>query len=89
MPSFGSAIYGDAVIDEEASNGVLDPIDAPVESLSIFDQGAEFTVFGSWHVNGFEFVHRGHASEFEVVIWYTDLLNIARGLGSTKCRLGR
>ena len=56
------------MIDEEASNGIFDSIDALYDCLATFDEGSKLAMLACWHMNGFEFIHGRHSRELEGIV---------------------
>ena len=69
------------MIDEPSSDGALGFVDTVVESFSVLDERSEFSVCFRRHVNGFEFVHGSHASEFQGVVF----VRFAFDVGPSPC----
>lgn len=69
VPSLLASIDRDAMVDEPRSNRVLHAIDAAVERLTILDQRTELTLSFRRHVDRLEFIHGGHASQLESVVF--------------------
>ena len=69
VPGLVTFVYRDAVIDEPSANGVFHLVDTIVERLAILNQGAKLAVSFRGHVNGLQFVHGSHASQFERIVF--------------------
>ncbi|TWU10273.1 hypothetical protein Pla52o_57290 [Novipirellula galeiformis] len=68
VPGFVASVDCDALVNEPGADGVFGFVNPLVKCLAIFDERAEFPVFMRRSVDGFEFSHGSHASEFEGVV---------------------
>ncbi len=69
VPSFIARVNRDAMIDEPSTYGAFHLVDAVVERFAVLDQGPKLAMLLAGHMDGFEFVHRCHASKFECVVF--------------------
>jgi hypothetical protein len=69
VPSFLASVDRDAMIDEPGADGAFHFVDTSVECLSVLDQRAELSVCFGGHVDGLEFIHRSHPSEFQGIVF--------------------